>query len=228
LLKADLHIHTEYSMDCQVPLDKIIERCRKLGIHCIAIADHGTVEGALKMQEMAPFKVIVAEEIMTTEGEIMGMFLKETIKSESNARLTPQQAVKRIREQGGLVNIPHPFETIRGSALKEKALDEIAADIDLMEVLNSRSPFPANSNKARAFAEKHGIPGGAGSDAHSVYEIGNAYVEMPEFNSPEEFLRALAQGKIQGKRSGILVHAFSVWARVRARILRRGKHGPKV
>ena len=148
-------------MDCQTPLDKIISRCEELGINCIAIADHGTAEGALEMQKIAPFKVIVAEEILTTHGEIMGMFLKETIPS----GITPQEAVKRIRAQGGLVNIPHPFETIRGSALKDAMIDEIAKDIDIVEVLNSRSPFPANTNKARAFAAEHSIPGGAGSDA---------------------------------------------------------------
>ncbi len=218
MLKADLHIHTQYSMDCQTPLEKIIKRCRELGINCIAIADHGTAEGALKMQELAPFKVIVAEEILTTQGEIMGMFLKETIPS----GITPEEAVRRIKEQGGLVNIPHPFETIRGSALKDAFIDEIAEDIDLMEVLNSRSPFPANSNKARAFAEKYGIPGSAGSDAHTVGEIGNAYIVMPEFNSKDEFLKALAQGKIQGKRASMIVHFFSTWAKVKSKLRARG------
>lgn len=217
MLKADLHIHTQYSMDCSTPLDKIISRCQQLGINCIAIADHGTAEGALKMQKIAPFRVIVAEEILSTQGEIMGMFLKETIPS----GLTPGETVKRIKAQGGLINIPHPFETIRGSALKDWCIDEIAGDIDLMEVLNSRSPFPANTEKAKAFAAKHKIPGSAGSDAHSVHEIGNACVEMPEFSTPEEFLKSLAKGRIYGKRSSVFVHVFSTWARFKSKLFGR-------
>jgi predicted metal-dependent phosphoesterase TrpH len=220
LLKADLHIHTKYSMDCQMPLEKIIKKCQKQGINCIAIADHGTAEGGMEMQKIAPFKVIVAEEILTTDGEIMGMFLKETIKSESNSRITPQEAIKRIREQGALVNLQHPFETVRGSALKDKTIEELSGNFDLVEVLNSRSPLAANSNKARAFAARHHIPGGAGSDAHSLYEIGAAWVEMPDFNTKEEFLQALAQAKICGRRSNILVHLFSFWAKIRGKTIR--------
>ncbi len=217
MLKADLHIHTMFSVDCDTPLEKIVKRCQELGINCIAVADHGIVDGALMMQKLAPFRVIVAEEILTTQGEIMGMFLKDTIPS----GLTPQETIKRIRAQGGLVNIPHPFETIRGSALKDWAIDDIAGDIDLMEVLNSRSPFAANTEKARAFASKHGIPASAGSDAHTVYEIGNAYVEMPEFNNKEEFLKSLARGKIYGRRSSIFMHLFSSWARVKSQFSAR-------
>ena len=217
MLKADLHVHSQYSMDCQMPLDEIISRCQKLGINCIVIADHGTAEGGLAMQKIAPFKVIVAEEILTTEGEIMGMFLKETIPS----GITPKEAIKRIREQDGLVNIPHPFETIRGSALKDKVIDEIAQDIDLMEVLNSRSPFPANSDKARDFALKHNVAAGAGSDAHTLFEIGNAYIEIPDFNTKEEFLIAVREGKIYGKRSGVFVHFFSTWAKIKGKLTKR-------
>jgi predicted metal-dependent phosphoesterase TrpH len=228
LIKADLHIHTRYSMDSQMELDKIIERCLKLDINCIAIADHGTAEGALEMQKIAPFKVIVAEEILTTDGEVMGMFLKETIKSEAGSRITPQEAVKRIKEQGGLVNLQHPFETVRGSALKDEKIEEIADSIDLVEVLNSRSPFPANTNKAKAFAEKHHIPSGAGSDAHSLFEIGNAYVLMDDFNTKEEFLEAIARGEIHGKRSGVFVHFFSGWAKVKGKLLKGRKNGKKV
>jgi predicted metal-dependent phosphoesterase TrpH len=204
-------------MDCSTPLEKIISRCQELGINCIAIADHGTAEGALKMQKLAPFRVIVAEEILTTQGEIMGMFLKESIPS----GLTPGETVKRIRAQGGLVNIPHPFETMRGSALKDWCINEIAGDIDMIEVLNSRSPFPANTEKARVFAAKHGIPGSAGSDAHTIYEIGNAYVDMNEFSNKEEFLKSLSQGTIYGRRSSPFVHLFSTWARIKSRLFKR-------
>ena len=215
MLKADLHIHTEYSIDCNTPLEKIISRCLELGINCIAIADHGTVEGALKMQEMAPFPVIVAEEIMTHHGEIMGMFLQETIPS----GLSVGETLARIRAQDGLVNIPHHFETIRGSSLNGKVIEAIAEQIDLMEVLNSRSPFPANSNKALAFARKYGLAQSAGSDAHTIYEIGHAYVEMPEFNNKDEFLHALAQGQIKGRRSSMIMRVFSTWAKLKNQFL---------
>jgi predicted metal-dependent phosphoesterase TrpH len=219
LLKADLHIHTEYSMDCNTPLEKIISRCLELGINCIAIADHGTTEGALKMQAIAPFTVIVAEEILTHHGEIMGMFLKETIPS----GLSVEETLSRIKAQGGLVNIPHPFETIRGSALNGKVMEEIAGQIDVVEVLNSRSPLAANSAKAQAFAQKHGIAQGAGSDAHTIYEIGRAYVEMPNFSDRNEFLQALVQGKIHGRRSSPILRLFSTWAKLKNQYLKGGK-----
>lgn len=217
MLKADLHIHTEYSMDCSTPLEKIISRCQELGINCIAIADHSTTEGAIKMQEMAPFKVIVAEEILTRHGEIMGMFLKETIPS----GLSVEETIARIRAQGGLVNIPHPFETIRGSAINSPMIEEIADQIDLVEVLNSRSPFPKNSNKALAFAQKHGLVRGAGSDAHTIHEIGHAYVEMPEFAGRDDFLQALAQGRICGRRSSPALRLFSTWVKLNKQLLGR-------
>ncbi len=204
-------------MDCDTPLEKIISRCLELGINCIAIADHGTAEGALKMQKIAPFPVIVAEEILTPYGEIMGMFLNETIPS----GLSVNETISRIRAQGGLVNIPHPFETIRGSSLNGKVIEEIAGQIDLMEVFNARSPFSANSAKAQAFAQKHDIAQGAGSDAHTIYEIGNAYVEMPEFNGKDEFLHALAQGRIYGHRATLAMRLFSTGVKLKKQFRKR-------
>jgi len=210
-LKADLHLHTEYSIDCRTSLEDIIKRCQEIDIGCIAIADHGTAEGALKMQAIAPIHVIVAEEILTPEGEIMGMFLKETIPS----GLSVEETITQIKAQGGLVCIPHPFDAIRRVGLGAKVIESVIEQIDVIEVFNSRSPFPWNSSRARNFARKYGLPGSAGSDAHTAGEIGNAYVLMPEFESKEEFLKALARGKIFGHMSSPLGHFSSAWARVK-------------
>jgi len=211
VLKADLHIHTEYSPDCDTPLEKIIDRCLELGINCIAIADHGTAEGALKMQELAPFTVIVAEEMLTLDGEIMGMFLKETIPS----GLSVDETISQIRLQDGLVNIPHPYDTFRGAALGNK-IENIIGKIDAIEVFNSRSPLVRSSIKAQQFADKHGIAKSAGSDAHTHHEIGNTYIEMPEFSGKDDFLQALTQGTITGHKTNPLRHLDSTWAKIKS------------
>ncbi len=213
MLKADLHIHTEYSMDCTTPLEKIIQRCLEININCIAVADHGTTEGALKLQNITPFTVIVAEEILTPHGEIMGMFLKETIPS----GLSVEQTLACIREQDALVCIPHPFDTLRHSALDRQIIETIIEQVDIIEVFNARSPLMRGSDKANILAEKYGILKSAGSDAHTVAEIGNAYVEMPEFNGKDDFLQALQNGKIVGNRTNPVIHFASVWARLRNR-----------
>jgi predicted metal-dependent phosphoesterase TrpH len=202
LLKADLHIHSKYSMDCDTPLEKIIARCQELGINCIALSDHGTAAGALILQKIAPFKVIVAEEVLTPEGEIMGMFLKETIPSGQPL----DDVIRQIKEQGGLVCAQHPYDTLLRPGLGDKVMNRIADKIDLVEVLNARTPLPQSSRKSLAFAEKHNLPRGAGSDAHTFPEIGNAYIEMPDFTDKESFLNSLRQGKIGGHLSGIFVH----------------------
>jgi predicted metal-dependent phosphoesterase TrpH len=213
LLKADLHIHTEYSIDCKTPLEKIVSRCLEIGINCIAICDHGTAEGALKMRDMTPFPVIVAEEILTPYGEIMGMFLEETIPS----GLSVEKTIARIRAQGGLVCIPHPFDAFRHSALSNRIIEEIAEQIDIVEIFNARTlPFQ-NLAKAQAFASKYGLAKSAGSDAHTLGEIGNAYIEMPEFNGRDDFLQALEKGKISGHSTSPFVHFVSIWTKLRKR-----------
>ena len=216
MLKADLHLHTEYSMDCNMPLEKIVNRCLEIGINCIAICDHGTAEGALKMRDIAPFPVIVAEEILTPDGEITGMFLEETIPS----GLSVEKTISRIRAQGALVCIPHPFDAFRRSALRNQIIEEIAEQIDIIEIFNSRTLPPRHSAKALAFASKYGIAKSAGSDAHTLCEIGNAYVEMPEFNGRDDFLQALEKGNISGRMTNPFIHFASVWTRLRKR--RRG------
>jgi predicted metal-dependent phosphoesterase TrpH len=210
-LKADFHIHTRYSMDCNTSLGDIIERCLQMRINCIAIADHGTVEGALEMQSIAPFEVIVAEEILTPHGEVMGMFLKEGIPS----GISIEEAISRIREQDALVCLPHPFDPFRGLKLNDDKMEELAEQIDALEVFNARSPLPIGENKARDLASKYDLPVTAGSDSHTLNEIGFTYVRMPEFNGKDDFLDALRKGRITRRRSNPLVHFGSSWARLR-------------
>ncbi len=216
MLKADLHVHTEYSMDCSMSLDTVIERCQKLGINCIAVADHGTVEGALEMQRIAPLAVVVAEEILTPYGEIMGMFLKETIPS----GLSVEQTIAQIRAQDGIVCIPHAFDVFRPSALGEKVVEEIAPEIDVIEVFNARCLLQRSSDMALAFARKYNIAQSAGSDAHTPGEIGHACVEMPEFEGRDDFLQALTKGKIIGRRTNPLTHFASAWNKLKNRTWR--------
>jgi len=198
-------------MDCTTPLEKVIQRCLEIGINCIAVADHGTIEGALKLQNIAPFPVIVAEEILTPHGEIMGMFLTEGIPS----GLSVKQTIAHIRAQGGLVCLPHPFDTLRHSALNSRIIETIIAQIDIIEVFNARSPLMRGSDKANMLAEKYGILKSAGSDAHTTAEIGNAYVEMPQFSGKDDFLQALEKGEISGHKTPYWAHLVSLWARLR-------------
>ena len=211
MVKADLHVHTLYSVDSASPLEEIIARCLEVGINCLAIADHGTIAGALRLQEMAPFQIIVAEEILTLSGEIMGLFLREEIPS----KLPIDETIARIKAQDGLVGIPHPYDTLRLSAFRDTAFETIVPQVDIVEVFNSRSLSVRNSSKAWRLAHKYGKLVSAGSDAHRPSEIGNAYVEMPEFNGKDEFVASLAEGKVFGHRSNPLVHFVTTWTRLK-------------
>lgn len=218
-MKADLHIHTCYSMDCATSPEQIVARCLKTGINCIAITDHGTTAGALRLKEIAPFPVIIGEEILTPFGEIMGLFLSKEITS----KISPEEAVSQIKSQNGLVCIPHPFDRLRPSALKNHILEELLPQVDIIEAFNSRSLSPNSNSRAWQLAQKYGLAASAGSDAHTVSEIGNAYVEMPEFNNKDEFLQSLTQGKIFGHRTNPLVHVASTWSRLRKSNILGGK-----
>jgi len=214
LIKADLHIHTCYSPDCCTPLEKIVDHCLNAGINCLAVADHNTIEGALKLKEMAPFKVIVAAEIMTSIGELMGLFLTEEVPR----GLSAGETIARIKSQGGLVGIPHPYgrpPSLLATSKRSNLLSpEIVSQVDIIEILNSRDFFPNSSSKAWRLALKYKLPASAGSDAHTLGEIGRAYVEMPEFNSPSDFLDSLSLGKISVRMSNTLVHFASIWVKV--------------
>jgi len=210
LIKADLHIHTGYSPDSVTPLESIVARCNERGINCVAITDHNTIAGALDMKRVAPFKVVVGEEIDTKEGEVIGYYLGEEIPR----GLTALETVRRIKRQGGVVCIPHPFDSFRFSALRRDSLEALVPHIDIIEVFNSRLLLRRHAARADEFARAHGLLASAGSDAHTATEVGNAYVEMPDFNDRSEFLAALAQGTIVGRISSPLVRLRSNWAKL--------------
>lgn len=216
MLKVDLHVHTSYSPDSTTSLQEVVARCKQAEINCVAVTDHNTILGALKLRELAPFTVIVGEEINTRSGEIIGYFLTEEIP----AKLPAEETVRRIKAQGGLVCIPHPFDRFRVSALRRQTLEALIPEIDIIEVFNSRVLLSRDNLSARLFAQEHGLLASAGSDAHISSEIGGAYVVMPEFNDKEEFRLALAEGKLCCHKASFWVHARSTWARMKMRVRR--------
>ncbi len=216
LIKADLHLHTHRSPDSRNLPSDIVATCISRGINCIAVTDHNRLGGAIEVKAVAPFTVIPAEEIKTPVGEIIGLFLEEEIPR----GLSPEETAMRIRAQGGLVMIPHPFDRLRQSKLSEEALNRLVAAslVDIIEVFNSRTSLLADSRRARRFAERHGLLMGAGSDAHTLGELGRCYVEMPAFKDKDGFRQSLAQGRIFGNRSWPSVHIFSTIAKWRKKL----------
>ena len=217
MIKADLHIHTRYSGDSDITLEKLVERCSKLGLGAIAVTDHGTAEGALALAKQAtPFKLIVGEEVDSTEGEIIGLFLTESIPN----GLTPEETITRIRQQGGIVCVPHPFDRYRSSAMQAATLERIAGQIDIVEVFNARTIPAQNMTLPGEFAARHHLPGGAGSDSHAVAEVGRAYVTIPDFNGRDEFLAAMAQAQIKARHHSPFIYVRSLARRIK-KLLRR-------
>ena len=197
--------------------EELIASCIRRGINCLAVTDHNKVQGALEVQRQAPFVVIVGEEIKTSEGEIIGLFLTEEIPGGLSAGRT----IEVIREQGGVVYVPHPMDPLRRTRLKPEVLREVASLVDVLEVCNARSFNPWALGRARRFAEQHDLLMGAGSDAHTPGEIGAAHVVMPEFSNPAEFLQSLAAGQIVYGRTNPFVHTTTISLKLRRRLGRR-------
>jgi len=214
MIRADLHSHTHFSRDGLTTPKQYVRRSVERGITCAAVSDHNNIDGANAVNRIAPFKVIISEEIRSTEGEIIGYFLKDPIPK----RLTPEETVRAIRDQGGIVGVPHPFDRFRGSPLTLEALNRIVDDVDVIEVFNARNLKQEDNRRAARYARQHGLLESSGSDSHWHGEIGSAWVEMPDFETPQEFLLSLRQGKIHGHLSSPFVHLLSTVAKVRFRL----------
>jgi predicted metal-dependent phosphoesterase TrpH len=215
MLKVDLHMHTHFSHDSGAPSESIVKRCLKTGLNYIAVTDHNTIRGALEVRSLAPFPVIVGEEVKSAGGDIIGLFLKEEIPR----GLSPLDTVRAIREQGGLVMVPHPFDRVRPSAIKYEALKEILPYVDIMESYNCHNLFRSDNQKAAAFTRERRIIPAAVSDSHTPLELGRTYMEVPEFDgTPEGFKDALSRATLVSRKAHHILRLTSIYAKAKNRL----------
>ncbi len=194
-VRVDLHTHTMWSGDSTTTPDEYAAAVVASGLDVVCITDHNAIDGAVRLADELSCRVIVGEELRTAAGEIIGLFLAERVPM----GVSHVDAARAIRDQGGVVYIPHPFDPMRRN-ISEAALYELAeADlIDAVEVLNAKTSLTSLNRRAAEFAAEFGIVGGAGSDGHVPDALGAAYVEMDDFVTPMEFLAALASADLVG------------------------------
>jgi predicted metal-dependent phosphoesterase TrpH len=205
-----MHLHTHRSFDCLNDPLALLDAARARGIDLICVTDHNQIETALELKQRFPDRVIVGEEVKTAEGvDIIGLFIDTLIPRGTPARTT----CDLIHQQGGLVYVPHPFA--RGKGGGGKILEVIADQVDAVEGFNARLHDPVLNGRAVAWAVERGLLLGAGSDAHTLTEVGSAYVEVPRFaDDAQSFRTALAAGVITGTSSSRIVHFASTYAKL--------------
>jgi predicted metal-dependent phosphoesterase TrpH len=157
----DLHTHSVASPDGSLTTEDYRSIIQQGRLQYIAVTDHNTVDFALQLHAELGDQIIVGEEITTGEGELIGLYISQTIPPTATAT----EAVRAIKAQGGLVYVPHPFETVR-NGLTPEALQRIARDVDIIEVHNGRAMFQNFSKDALLWGQTHSVPGAASSDAH--------------------------------------------------------------
>jgi predicted metal-dependent phosphoesterase TrpH len=209
LLKMDLHAHSAFSRDSVIPIRSIVRTWRRAGILSL-VCDHDTLEGAHQtmraLRSLDPdLPEVLAEEITTDSGELIGLFLSEEIP----AGLSAPETVDRIHDQGGLILVPHPFCQYRSRALRGDVREEVIGKIDLIEAFNARNVVDGDNDRAFAYAALHHKPSTVGSDAHTPMELGRVWQEIPWFEGPRDFLQVLPEGRIQFQRSPSAVHILT-------------------
>jgi predicted metal-dependent phosphoesterase TrpH len=215
-VRVELHLHTCASMDSLVQPQKLLDHCARIGIDRVAITDHNSIDGALAAKALAPDQVIVGEEIETTQGELLGYFMQEWVPG----GLEPMETIERLRAQGALISVSHPFEQTRGPKWTYDQLLAIAPYIDAIETFNARCFTNQPNEEAAAFAQEHDIQGTVGSDAHSLFEVGRAMLHMPPFEDAAGFLAALPSAHPHTRLSPPYVHLFSRYAYFHKKISR--------
>lgn len=205
--KVELHCHSNASRCSNLSPDAIIANCHKKNIQAIAVTDHNSIQGAMRLEKKSKGKlrVIMGSEILTKEGEITGYFLSKDIPP----MLSIADAIRKIKEQKGIVGIPHAGDAHRKKAVSLKIVKENIKNIDCLEVFNSRTLSKQHNEKIRRLAENLRIPQYVGSDAHFACEIGKSYVVMKPWNSPDEFLDNLKNANLCPHKSFPIVHAYT-------------------
>lgn len=204
-----LHIHSNYSACSESPVEQIADYCRTHGIEAISVTDHDSIEGALKLREIAPdLKVIVGEEVSTRDGEVVGLFIEEKIEPGEDLRETCEV----IKSQGGLVYIPHPFDRFKVHRVRRHHLLEILDLIDIIEIYNAKVSLSKYNKKAKHFTEVHNKTGAVGSDSHYIASIGSAINIMEPFNDAQDFLQKLANAEFRTGAGSLLA---TWWVRVK-------------
>ena len=204
LIDVDLHMHTDHSTDCATPVDTLLRTARDRGLGAIAITDHNEVSGAIEARKIAEesgeIKVIVAEEVKTAEqGEVIGLFLEEKIPK----GMTMAETIAAIRQQGGLVYVPHPFDRFHSVPDYEHLID-IVEEIDILEVFNPRVAVTSFNEEAERFATKYRIVPGAGSDSHVAQGLGSVRQRIHDFDGAAEFLEAMRDADITRKHKNLI------------------------
>jgi predicted metal-dependent phosphoesterase TrpH len=184
------------SGDAVLGLEELAERAVAEGVDVVFVTDHHEVSAALELRSRdLGVRIEVGEEIRTPDGELLGLFLRERIPYV----LPTAVVIERVRAQGGLVGLPHPYDPIRSGT--GAVADELCASgaVAFVEAFNAKCSDPAHNTKAAELAARHGLPVSAGSDAHDAAGVGAAWVEMPDFDGPAAFLDALGRGRLVGE-----------------------------
>lgn len=191
LVKFDMHVHSVYSEDSLNDPAMIVDSYRRTGVLPL-VCDHNTTTGSgivynaiRKISTDVP--LIIAEEVMTRQGEVIGLFLSSVVP----AYLDIRETLEIIHGQGGLALLPHPFCSFRGSRLWEDYRSEVITAIDIVEGFNGRIIHPRENAAAWEFAGRYGKPVSVGSDSHCPEDLGRYWLELEPFSTPEELMKSL-------------------------------------
>ncbi|MBI3162018.1 MAG: PHP domain-containing protein [Chloroflexi bacterium] len=205
MFRVEFHCHTLASKDSLTHPETLVRTCRRKGIDRVVVTDHNTITGARAAQKLDPERVIVGEEIMTTRGEILAAYVTEEIPPQ----LSPLETIRRLRDQGAFISVSHPFDKLRSGGWMEDDLLEILPRVDAIEVFNSRCMSKRFNEEARAFAERHGVAGTVGSDAHAAFELGRSLLLLDPFEGPAGLRKVIGAGVAQVKWSPPWFHLTS-------------------